>query len=131
MTAGSVRVLNCWSSVKRTRKFGLRPLPSSAASQGKVRHPGAASAAAPAPRVDEVPGYPIATPPPPPEVPPQPEDLSQIKGIGPVYQAKLADAGIVRFDELADSDAMTVAARIEAPVSRVQRWIDEARRLVR
>ena len=85
---------------------------------------------APAPVVDDVPGYPIATPPPP-KGPREPEDLSSIKGIGPVYQSKLSEAGIVRFDELADADAMVVASQIEAPVSRVQRWIDEARRLVR
>jgi predicted flap endonuclease-1-like 5' DNA nuclease len=86
---------------------------------------------APATVVDEVPGYPIAPPPPAPKAPREPDDLSVLKGIGPVYQTRLADAGVVRFDELAAAEATTVAAQIEAPVSRVQGWIDEARRLVR
>lgn len=61
----------------------------------------------------------------------EPDDLSELKGIGPVYQARLTDAGIIRFEDLAAAEATVVAERIEAPVSRVQGWIDEARRLVR
>lgn len=76
---------------------------------------------------DEAPVFRVAPPP----VPGEPDDLSRLKGVGPVYQGRLADAGITRFEELAVADATVLAGRVEAPVSRVQGWIDEARRLVR
>lgn len=86
-------------------------------------------------------GGPVPAPAGPPEVPRfeavppppsgEPDDLSEIKGIGPVYRTRLTNAGITRFVDLAEVDATVVAQQIEAPVSRVQGWIDEARRLVR
>lgn len=56
------------------------------------------------------------------------EDFTRIKGIGPVYQARLNDAGVYTFDQLA---ALTVEALSElagAPASRVHRddWIGQA-----
>jgi predicted flap endonuclease-1-like 5' DNA nuclease len=57
------------------------------------------------------------------------DDLSQIKGIGPVYQARLSESGITTFADLGASDAVELAGRIEVPVSRVQDWIDKARRI--
>jgi predicted flap endonuclease-1-like 5' DNA nuclease len=70
---------------------------------------------------------PPAAPPPPPE-PAGDDDLSAISGIGPVYRTRLADAGITSFAALAAADASEVAEQIEAPVSRVQAWIDASRR---
>lgn len=56
------------------------------------------------------------------------EDLSEINGIGPVYKTKLAEAGIATFAQLGRADASEIAKKIDAPVSRVQAWIDAARR---
>ena len=56
------------------------------------------------------------------------DDLSEIGGIGPVYKARLAEAGITTYAALAGADATEVADKIEAPVSRIQSWIDTARR---
>jgi len=56
------------------------------------------------------------------------DDLSEINGIGPVYKTKLAESGITGFAGLADADATELSAKIEAPVSRIQAWIDAARR---
>jgi len=58
----------------------------------------------------------------------EPDDLSEISGIGPVYKARLAEAGITTYAALAGADATDVADKIEAPVSRIQSWIDAARR---
>jgi predicted flap endonuclease-1-like 5' DNA nuclease len=57
------------------------------------------------------------------------DDLSEVKGIGPVYQARLEGAGIRSFAALGAADAVDLAERVEVPVSRVQDWIDKARRL--
>ncbi|HSR15569.1 MAG TPA: hypothetical protein VLL51_07435 [Gemmatimonadales bacterium] len=57
------------------------------------------------------------------------DDLSAIKGIGPVYRARLSGAGITYFAELGAADAVALAERIEVPVSRIQDWIDKARRI--
>lgn len=68
----------------------------------------------------------------PPPVPAPPsgaaDDLSEIGGIGPVYKARLTEAGITTYATLAGADATEVADKIEAPVSRIQSWIDAARR---
>ena len=76
-------------------------------------------------------GTPLAVAPPPPI--PEPEhrgddDLSEISGIGPVYKTRLAEAGITSFAGLAKADATEIAEQIQAPVSRIQAWIDAARR---
>ncbi len=56
------------------------------------------------------------------------DDLSEISGIGPVYKSRLAEAGITSFAGLAGADASKISGKIEAPVSRIQAWIDAARR---
>jgi predicted flap endonuclease-1-like 5' DNA nuclease len=89
----------------------------------KDRLAGPAPAAAPTPPVAPV------APTPPPTPPGEPDDLSTIKGIGPVYRTRLEEAGIVSFAALATADAVTLAEQVEAPASRVQAWIDAARRL--
>jgi predicted flap endonuclease-1-like 5' DNA nuclease len=87
----------------------------------KDRAAGPAPAAAPAP-----PPLPARTPPTPPG---EPDDLSAIKGIGPTYRSRLEQAGITSFGTLATADASALAEKVQAPVSRVQAWIDAARRL--
>jgi predicted flap endonuclease-1-like 5' DNA nuclease len=83
---------------------------------------------------DEAPRFRVAPPPPAPSAPAAPEksaepdDLSEIKGIGPAYRSRLEKAGVTTFAALGASDATELAEKIEAPVSRVQAWIDAARR---
>ena len=56
-------------------------------------------------------------------------DLTTIKGIGPVYAARLTEAGIDGLAALAGADAAAVADRIDVPVARVEEWVDAARAL--
>jgi predicted flap endonuclease-1-like 5' DNA nuclease len=68
----------------------------------------------------------------PPATTPRPDadDLSAIRGIGPVFKARLAAAGISRFDELATLDADRLAGLAGVAESRAREWIDQARSLV-
>jgi predicted flap endonuclease-1-like 5' DNA nuclease len=54
------------------------------------------------------------------------EDLTIIKGIGPVYAARLEDAGIESLGDLASAKADTLSAAINVPAERIRHWIDEA-----
>jgi len=56
----------------------------------------------------------------------QQDDLTIIKGIGPVYAARLEEAGITSLVGLGDADAKTLAAVINIPADRVGDWIKEA-----
>ncbi|MBI5156717.1 MAG: helix-hairpin-helix domain-containing protein [Acidimicrobiia bacterium] len=58
------------------------------------------------------------------------DDLALIRGIGPVFKARLATAGISRFDELAAADAGRLAEVAGVPEGRAAEWIDQARSLV-
>lgn len=57
------------------------------------------------------------------------DDLSQVKGIGPVFRARLGEAGVSTFADLARADAEALATRIDVAASRVDDWVDQARRL--
>ncbi|MFW2339308.1 MAG: hypothetical protein ACN4GK_04600 [Acidimicrobiia bacterium] len=64
-----------------------------------------------------------------PEVPTtdnKPDDLQEIKGIGPVFAAGLADMGITTFGDLSESKVADVAAKLETAESRVADWIGQA-----
>lgn len=88
---------------------------------------------------DEAPKFRVPPPPPskpseakpaaPKAEPKSADDLSQIKGIGPVYQARLSGSDITTFADLGAADAVELAEQIEVPVSRIQDWIDKARRI--
>lgn len=60
-----------------------------------------------------------------------PDDLTVIKGIGPVVQDKLRDLGIVTFHDLARADPDDLLAQLKGsqPVSlaRVRAWTEAAR----
>ncbi len=56
------------------------------------------------------------------------DDLTRIKGIGPVSTKKLADIGITTFAELAAADPATVAARFDSRAN-VADWIAQAKQL--
>ena len=57
------------------------------------------------------------------------DDLTQVRGIGPVYRHRLAEIGIASFDDLLDGDAAEIAAAIDVNESQVREWIDQARHL--
>lgn len=66
--------------------------------------------------------------------PPQPDapsaaadDLTVIKGIGPVYAASLVESGITTFAALSAADPEQLAADLATTVTRVSGWIDQAR----
>lgn len=70
---------------------------------------------------------PPQTPPPPP--PAEPDDLTAIKGVGPVLAARLSEAGITRFTELAGTDPERVAEILGTSPERARAFVDAARRL--
>lgn len=57
------------------------------------------------------------------------DDLSVVKGIGPVYRARLEQSGITTFRGLASSSADTVAEAAEVPLDRAEEWIRQASNL--
>jgi predicted flap endonuclease-1-like 5' DNA nuclease len=54
------------------------------------------------------------------------DDLSEVNGIGPVYRARLEQAGIGSFDALAAADAEVVAESAQVAIDRAQDWIEQA-----
>ena len=57
------------------------------------------------------------------------DDLTLIKGIGPVYSQRLARAGIIGFAQLAAADAAALAHALDLPETTILDWIDQAREL--
>lgn len=88
------------------------------------------------PREPEIPTFQVPERLPPPAEPAPEEDeadlsespptLTDVEGIGPVYATRLASAGVNTVADLAAADPEQVAKAVEAPVGRVQRWIDAA-----
>ncbi len=62
----------------------------------------------------------------PPAPSPVPDDLTEIKGIGPVYARKLNEAGIRSFRGLTEIDAATIASSIGTTEASVNKWIAQA-----
>lgn len=58
-----------------------------------------------------------------------PDDLTEVKGIGPVYQHRLAEIGIFTFADLAGGDAPSIAEKIDVSEGQVQEWIEQASQL--
>ena len=59
-----------------------------------------------------------------------PDDLTVIKGIGPVYQWKLRDIGINTFQQLADADADKLRRMLDIKNWQrvnIESWIEQAR----
>lgn len=74
---------------------------------------------------DDAPAFRVA----PPATPPRrdADDLTAIKGIGPVFSARLAAAGISRFDELASTPPDRIAEIAGVTESRAAEWAILAR----
>ena len=51
-----------------------------------------------------------------------PEDLTEIKGIGPTYASRLADMAISTRAQLVAADATAVAAGVGTSVTTVEGW---------
>jgi predicted flap endonuclease-1-like 5' DNA nuclease len=58
------------------------------------------------------------------------DDLTRIKGVGPAFATRLADAGIGSFAALAAEDAASVAEIANTTEAAAERWIDAASDLV-
>ena len=64
-----------------------------------------------------------------------PEDLRQINGIGPRFEAALRKQGITRLSQIAawsDADVRQVAKALKIPKSRIVkgRWVEAAREMI-
>ncbi|MFB6256412.1 MAG: helix-hairpin-helix domain-containing protein [Haloplanus sp.] len=55
------------------------------------------------------------------------ESVEAIKGIGPAYAERLANAGVDSVADLAAADAPELAAAVDLSETRVGRWIERAR----
>ena len=54
------------------------------------------------------------------------EPVADIKGIGPAYAERLADAGVHTVSDLADADAEELGEATDIGESRLRTWIDRA-----
>ena len=59
------------------------------------------------------------------------DDLTSVKGIGPVYRTRLNAAGITTFSDLAGAKAAAIAEKVDVPEARVADWIAQAAQFVR
>lgn len=53
--------------------------------------------------------------------------VDEVKGIGPAYSDRLAEADVHTAEDLAEADAEALSERITVPEKTVQKWIDRAR----
>ncbi|WP_306056502.1 helix-hairpin-helix domain-containing protein [Natronococcus wangiae] len=56
----------------------------------------------------------------------QSDPVDVIKGIGPAYADRLADAGVETVADLADADAAELESETDISEKRIQGWIDRA-----
>lgn len=78
----------------------------------------------PAPRVpSEPPPHYRSTPPPAKAA----DDLTVIRGIGPVYSTRLGSIGITTFESLIEVDPAVIADAVGVSTATVDNWIAQAR----
>lgn len=83
------------------------------------------------PKEPETPNFRVVTPPStPPASAPSTDQLVNVEGIGPIFAAKLVEAGITTPAELVTAGPSRIAEIVGLPESRVQGWIDHASALV-
>ncbi|HSR45276.1 MAG TPA: helix-hairpin-helix domain-containing protein [Acidimicrobiia bacterium] len=58
------------------------------------------------------------------------DDLQEIKGIGPVFAAKLADLGITSFADLAAGSIDELASGLDTTETRISDWMAQARQRI-
>ena len=58
------------------------------------------------------------------------DDLSEVTGIGPVYRARLEQAGITTFSALALATTAEIASAAEIPTEKAEDWIEQAGGLI-
>ena len=54
------------------------------------------------------------------------DDLTEIKGIGPAFASRLAEADVASFSDLAQQEPDAVAEAVNTTPETAQRWIDAA-----
>jgi predicted flap endonuclease-1-like 5' DNA nuclease len=54
------------------------------------------------------------------------DDLSEVKGIGPVYRARLEQAGITSVEAMVEAGADRIADAAEVTVERAADWLAQA-----
>jgi predicted flap endonuclease-1-like 5' DNA nuclease len=57
------------------------------------------------------------------------DDLTEVKGIGPIYRSRLADVGVTTFAGLAGADAGELSAAIGVSDQQIEDWQRQARTL--
>jgi predicted flap endonuclease-1-like 5' DNA nuclease len=57
---------------------------------------------------------------------PSSDDLTAVKGIGPVYAERLVEAGIASFANLVSADAATVSEAAGVSASTAASWMEQA-----
>lgn len=78
----------------------------------------------PTPHVSHEPPPHYRSTPPPPE--PEPDDLTAVKGIGPVYANKLNAVGVTTFRALAEANPQVLAEELGVAAGTVSGWIGQA-----
>jgi len=78
------------------------------------------------------PEHPTFTLPPeiPESAPTDPDDLTTVAGIGPVFARRLMEAGIATYENLAGATPARVAGIVNVTEARAGKWIEAAARLV-
>ena len=57
------------------------------------------------------------------------DDLTRVKGIGPVFAERLKSAGITTFHQIGETSVMDLASIAEISEARVSTWASQARTL--
>jgi predicted flap endonuclease-1-like 5' DNA nuclease len=79
--------------------------------------------------VDDAPAFRVAPSSSPAERSADADDLSEVKGIGPVYRARLEQAGVTTFAGLAAMTAEDVAEAAGVTADRAKDWLSQATKL--
>ena len=74
----------------------------------------------------EAPAFRVAPSDRPPQPTPGADDLSEVKGIGPVYQARLEQAGITTFAALVAAEPQGIADAAGVTEGRAADWVSQA-----
>lgn len=82
-----------------------------------------------APREPQPPTFRVVTEPSEPPRPSEPDDLTEVTGIGPVFNRKLMEGGISTFSALAGASVERVTELTGVAESRARDWIEQAHAL--